>query len=68
MKNHHHNGPIQPNSRTLLHEAIATRAYEKWAECGKPENVADAIWLEAEQELVTGRRKPESNLVLPISF
>ncbi len=68
MKNHHHNGPIHPTSRSLIHEAIATRAYELWVRDGKPENQADAIWLEAEQELMTGRKNPQSDPALPVSF
>ena len=68
MKNHHHNGPLHPTSKSLNHEAIATRAYEIWVECGKPENLDDAIWLEAERELMTGRGTPQSNPDLPVSF
>jgi hypothetical protein len=57
MKNHHHNGHIepQPNSRSAIHEAIAIRAYELWASSGKPEDQDDAIWLEAERELISER-------------
>lgn len=71
MKNHHHNGPLHPaspNSRSVIHESIATRAYEIWERDGKPEDRADAIWLEAEQELVTGRRKPQLEPALPGSI
>jgi hypothetical protein len=57
MKNHHHNGPIHPSSRTVIHETIAARAYELWVAKEKPENQAEAIWLEAERELVTERSK-----------
>jgi hypothetical protein len=59
MKNHHHNGPVKnsANSRTVIHESIAARAYELWEQSGKPENQSDALWLQAEQELVTGRKK-----------
>jgi hypothetical protein len=64
MKNHHHNGHIPPNSnsRTQIHEAIAARAYELWVRYGKPEHQADALWLEAERELIgerTGSKEPE---------
>ena len=68
MKNHHHNGPIDPTSRSLIHEAIAIRAYELWVRDGKPENQANAIWLEAERELATGREPPQSNPALPVSL
>jgi hypothetical protein len=59
MKNHHHNGHIEstsPNSKTAIHEAIAVRAYELWEERGHPENQADALWLEAERELVAEQK------------
>ncbi len=68
MKNHHHNGPIHPTSRNVIHETIATRAYELWVEEGKPDNQSDAIWLEAERELLTGRKVPHAGPALPISF
>lgn len=57
MKNHHHSGHVQPdsNSRSQIHEAIAARAYQLWEKQGKPENQADALWLEAERELVKER-------------
>ena len=60
MKIHHHNGPIPAasNSRSVIHETIAIRAYELWEAYGRPDNMADAIWLEAECEQVTGRRRP----------
>jgi hypothetical protein len=67
MKNHHHNGPIT-TSRSLLHESIATRAYELWEMHGWPENQADEFWLQAECELVTGRKDPERDPALPVSF
>ena len=71
MKNHHHNGPVQsssPNARSAIHDAIATRAHELWVGYGYPENQAEAIWLQAEQELLTGRKLPGSDPVLPVSF
>ena len=68
MKNHHHNGPLHSTTKSLIHEAIAARAYELWEGYGKPENEAAAIWLEAEHELMTGRGKPQPNPVLPLSF
>jgi hypothetical protein len=53
MKSHHHNSPIHPgsNARSVIHEAIATRAYDLWLEQGKPENRAEQLWLQAEREL-----------------
>jgi hypothetical protein len=54
MKNHHHNDPIDPSSRSVIHDSIASLAYEIWLRDGKPENQADAHWLEAERELMTG--------------
>ena len=70
MKNHHHGSvhPISPNSKSVIHEAISTRAHELWVGYGYPENQADAIWLQAEQELLTGRRPSGSDPVLPVSF
>lgn len=69
MKKTHHNGPIQHTAINVIHEAIATRAYELWVRDGKPENQADATWLAAEQELMTGRRKAQpGSPLLPVSF
>jgi hypothetical protein len=68
MKNHHHNGPHFPNPTTLLHEAIAARAYDVWLDAGKPENRADACWLQAEREIVSGHRTPPADRILPVSF
>ena len=68
MKNHHHNGPIHPTSRSVIHESIAARAYELWDSHGRQEHQADANWLEAERELLTGRRAAHSGPTLPISF
>ena len=57
MKNHHHNGPIHPdaNSRSVIHETIAARAYALWELNGKPDNQSDALWLEAERSLMAER-------------
>jgi len=71
MKNHHHNGPNHPaslNDTSVIHEAIAARAYQLWEQRGQPEDQADALWLEAEQELVTGQRGTEPEKRLPVSF
>lgn len=55
MKNHHH-GHVEPgaNSRSVIHETIAARAHEMWERAGRPENQAEAFWLAAEREQVTG--------------
>jgi len=70
MKNHHHNGPHLPtaNSRSVIHETIAARAYDLWLQDGKPEDQADAHWLQAEREMVAGRRESAADPVLPVSF
>jgi len=67
MKNHHHNGH-HATSKSVLHEAIATRAYELWLSHGQPENQSDEIWLEAEREQVTGRKTVKDDAALPVSF
>ncbi len=36
----------------VTHDAIANRAHELWAEHGCPKNCDEAIWLEAEAELI----------------
>ncbi len=68
MKKHHqaHPAPPSANSRGVIHEIIAHRAYDLWERAGQPENQADAHWLAAEQEQVTGHRKAEP--ILPVSF
>jgi hypothetical protein len=70
MKNHHHNHPAKPtaNSRSVIHDAIACRAYEIWERDGRPENQAETCWLEAEVELATGRSVPKADKLLPVSF
>jgi hypothetical protein len=57
MKQTHHNDPIRQTAINVIHEAIATRAYEMWIRGGQQENQAEAIWLAAEQELFTGAGK-----------
>jgi len=71
MKNHHHNGhvyPPSPNTRGMIHETIAVRAYDLWERYGQPADRADEIWLEAERELVAGRQDSRRDPVLPVSF
>lgn len=57
MKNHHHNGHVAPsaNSPAHIHEAISVRAYALWEKQGKPEGQAEALWLQAERELIAER-------------
>jgi hypothetical protein len=57
MNIHHLHEPIHPNTREVIHQTIAIRAYELWEQYGRPENRALDHWLEAERELVTGRRE-----------
>jgi hypothetical protein len=74
MKNHHHNGPISPTSREVIHEAIASRAYALWEAEGCPDNLCDAHWLQAEEELMTEQgispatKAVVADVKLPISF
>ncbi len=68
MKNHHHDGHQIQTTRSQIHEAIATRAYELWLDSGKRENQADEHWLEAECELVTGWKNSQFNPALPLAF
>ena len=67
MKNHHHNGPIHPTSREVIHTAISVKAYDLWERGGRPDNQAEAMWLEAERDLIatTDGKQPETKL--PVS-
>lgn len=51
----HHNDPIPQTSGEAVHEAIAARAYALWLRAGQPEDQAEAIWLEAERELIAAK-------------
>ena len=42
--------------KPLIHETIAARAFELWEKYGRPENQALDNWLQAERELLSGRR------------
>jgi hypothetical protein len=71
MKKIHHQGPVPPsaNSRGVIHETIATRAYEMWEQGGRPDNQAEAFWLAAECEQVTGHHsQPLREPALPVLF
>jgi hypothetical protein len=65
MKNHHHNGPLNPNSRERMHEAIAIQAYGLWLKSGRPDNQSEAHWLEAEREWVASRQAGPASQVVP---
>jgi len=57
MKNQIPSGPLHPETRALIHETIAIRAYEIWEKRGRPDHEALDHWLEAEREFLTGRLK-----------
>jgi hypothetical protein len=42
-------------------------ARELWIQHGKPEGQADALWLEAEREPVTGSKPLQIDGVLPVA-
>jgi len=69
MKQTHHNEPIHATTTHVIHEAIASRAYDLWLRDGKPDHSSEANWLEAEAELASGRRLPRGDAPrLPVSF
>lgn len=68
MKNHHHNGPIHPTSREVMHETIANRAYGLWLKSGRPDHQSEAHWLEAERGLVASRQDTSPPPVLSAGF
>jgi hypothetical protein len=67
MKNHHHGSP-HVSTTNVIHDSIATRAYELWEAAEKPDNQSDEFWLAAEAELVTGRRIRQADPILPVAF
>ena len=67
MKQTHHNDPVVATTTHVIHEAIATRAYELWQRDGRRENQSEINWLEAEGELVTGHKRVDP-IRLPVSF
>jgi DUF2934 family protein len=68
MKNHHPNDPLRPDTRNRINEIIAARAYEIWEKRGRRENEALDNWLQAERELVTGRRPQRTTAQSRLSF
>lgn len=68
MKNHHHNGPIHPTSREVIHTAISVKAYDLWERGGRPENQAEATWLQAERDLIATPSEKQSETKRPASF
>ena len=46
-------------------QTVAARAHELWVSCGEPVVPDDAIWREAERELLTERRQQESATPFP---
>jgi hypothetical protein len=64
MKNHHHHSPIHPHSSVASvpdHAAIAEQAYHLWEEHGHPENRDEAIWLEAESQLLADQSRAQTH-------
>lgn len=69
MKNHHHGNPIHPvAAKAPAHEDISRRAQELWNDRGQPLNQDEAIWLEAEGQLLAGKAHEPVSLKLPVSF
>jgi hypothetical protein len=55
---HHYPPAADPTTeRIASHQAIADRARELWLEQGCPQNCDQAIWLEAEAELLAIEQK-----------
>lgn len=54
-------------NQAVTHETIAARARELWAEQGCPVNCDEAIWLEAEAELLATQQKRYRHPHLPIA-
>lgn len=62
------NASPTPGSRTTIatpsHDEIALCARALWAESGQPEGRDDAIWLEAENRLLSAHRAPDVTAVM----
>jgi hypothetical protein len=52
MKRKSKPSPESPDSRELIHAVIAAKAYDLWELGGRPDNQAEATWLEAERDLL----------------
>jgi hypothetical protein len=46
--------------RTLTEEDIRTRAYKLWKAAGEPNTKIDALWYQAEKELLADRASENS--------
>lgn len=54
-------------SRALLHDDIAQCARDLWVQYGRPADCDVAIWLEAEQRLLSATQAPRENNSGPAS-
>jgi len=61
-------GPTRSVSREMIHAAIAAKAYDLWERRGRPENQTEAMWLEAERDLIATQSWNQSETLLPVSF
>jgi hypothetical protein len=68
MKRKSKPSPESPDSRELIHAVIAAKAYDLWEHSGRPDNQAEAMWLEAERDLIATQSWNQSETLLPVSF
>lgn len=68
MKRKSKPSPESPDSRELIHAVIAAKAYDLWELGGRPDNQAEATWLEAERDLIAVQSWNQSETLLPVSF
>ena len=61
-------GPNRPVSHEMIHAVIAAKAYDLWEHRGRPDNQAEAMWLEAERDLIATQSWNQSETLLPVSF
>lgn len=66
-QSHHPLAGVMAAEHTVTHEAITARAREIWEEEGCPENCDEAIWLEAEAELLAIQKRVYRHPCLPFS-
>jgi hypothetical protein len=52
----------------MIHAVIAAKAYDLWEHRGRPDNQAEAMWLEAERDLIATQSWNQSETLLPVSF